>query len=175
MHFAYSHVPFGVTSQLVDPLQPTVLAPLRITSDSQASLRFISSIFKRTSASYDFNTWGGINLNVNFSVLQTLHPSDFWLFETYYRPQPLAHCVPHLLVHLPYGVAAAIPIYNNEFQWLPKDRFHIIYHIIATSVDRNSYRIIRVGIYIHFSSKSISLDTMLPLVSLTFQEDNVSR
>jgi hypothetical protein len=76
--------------------------------------------------------------------------------------------------HLPYGAAATVPMYNNEFQWLLKDRFHIIYHIVATSVKRNSYRIIRVGIYTHFSSKSISRVTMLPLISLVFQEDNVS-
>jgi hypothetical protein len=131
--------------------------------------------FQRTSASYGFNTWGGINLNVNFSILQTLQPSDFWLFETYYRPQPLPHCVPQLLVHLSYGPAAALPMYNNEFQWLLKDRFHIIYHIVATSVERNSYRIIRVGTHTHFSSKPISRATMLPLIALVSQEDNVSR
>jgi hypothetical protein len=26
------------------------------------------------------------------------------------------------------------PMYNNEFQWLLKDKFHIIYHIVATIV-----------------------------------------
>jgi hypothetical protein len=45
MHFVCLHIPFGVTSRLVDPLQPTVLAPLRITSESQASSGFISPIF----------------------------------------------------------------------------------------------------------------------------------
>jgi hypothetical protein len=53
-------------------------------------------------------------------------------------------------------------MYNNEFQWLLKDRFHIIYHIVATSFERNSYRITRVGIYTHFSSKSIFRATIAP-------------
>jgi hypothetical protein len=65
-------------------------------------------------------------------------------------------------------------MHNNKFQWLLKDRFHIIYHIVAMSVERNNYRIIRVGIYTHFSSKSISRATMLPLIALVFQEDIVS-
>jgi hypothetical protein len=34
--------------------------------------------FQRTSASYGFYTWDGINLNVNFSILQTLQSLDFW-------------------------------------------------------------------------------------------------
>jgi hypothetical protein len=64
---------------------------------------------------------------------------------------------------------------QQQVSMAPEGRFHIIYHIIATSVERNSYRIIKVGIYTHFSSKSISQATMLPLIALVFQEDNVSR
>jgi hypothetical protein len=45
MRFVCSHIPFGVTSRLVNPLQHTVLAQLRITFESQASSGFISSIF----------------------------------------------------------------------------------------------------------------------------------
>jgi hypothetical protein len=66
-------------------------------------------------------------------------------------------------------------MHNNKFQWLLKDRFHVIYHVVVTSTERNSYRIIRAGIYTRFSSKSISRATMLPLIALIFQEDKVSR
>jgi hypothetical protein len=45
MRFVCSHILFGVTLRLVDPLQPTVLAPLRITYESQVSSGFISSTF----------------------------------------------------------------------------------------------------------------------------------
>jgi len=39
-----SYVPFGVTFRLVDPLQPTVLAPLGTASFPQTSLLFIDFI-----------------------------------------------------------------------------------------------------------------------------------
>jgi hypothetical protein len=45
MRFVCSHILFGVTLRLVDPLQPTVLALLRITYESQVSSGFISSTF----------------------------------------------------------------------------------------------------------------------------------
>jgi hypothetical protein len=47
MRFVCSHILFGVTSRLVDPLQPTVLAPLRITYESQVSSGFIGYSFNK--------------------------------------------------------------------------------------------------------------------------------
>jgi hypothetical protein len=44
LHESFHHIPFGVTFYLVDPLQPTVLAPLEISSKSQTSLVFIDFI-----------------------------------------------------------------------------------------------------------------------------------
>jgi hypothetical protein len=58
--------------------------------------------------------------------------------------------------------------------------FPRVFREIATESSEWAYiptspQIIRVGIYTHFSSKSISRATMLPLIALVFQKDNVSR
>jgi hypothetical protein len=35
--------------------------------------------------------------------------------------------------------ATALPMHNSKFQWLLKDRFHVIYDVVVTSTERNSY------------------------------------
>jgi hypothetical protein len=168
MRFVCSHIPFGVTSWLVDPLLPTVLAPLRITSESQASSKFISFISTNKRFLWFYHMkWNKPQCELfyitNFAIFILLTLWDLLEAST-----SGTFCT-STLVHLPYGAATVLLMYNNEFQWLLKVRFHIIYYIVVTSVQRNSYRIIRVDIYTHFSSKSISRATMLPLTALVFQ------